>query len=198
MEILRLVRAIVWPRSESTSPRFLNTMKSAPKKRSAQAIRLLLVSSAFILEGCSPPTPIVPSPSLAPDQEKLQEDLATGEQQPPSQAVAPSSQTGSGYRNHSTSGWSYITPFLLGYGSGSYGRSWNSNSSWSSNSSNRLSNGTSSSGHSSGPASHFGGQNSLPAPSHTPSTHSTSSTSHVSSPSVSRGGFGGHASSASS
>ncbi len=184
-------------------------MKSTPKKRSTKAIKLLLVSSAFILQGCRPRQEAVPpqalpvDPTLAQSEEKKEQPIAG---QPGPIQPQPGVQSGAGSR------WGY-NPFFWGYGSGygsGYGRSW---SSWSSSNSNRSNTGNSGFYTGSGPASHFGAQNSTPAPAshstssttstvhtstvHAPATH-TSTPHTTSSPSVSRGGFGGHASSASS
>ncbi len=183
-------------------------MKPASKKRSTKAIRLLLVSSAFILEGCSPQKTAVTPASMTPEQELARMEEAERKPDSEIQPVPPSPQSTTGTKNQSHSGWSYLNPFIWGYGSGGYGRSGSSYNSWSSNSSNGIRTGTSGSYRSSGPASFFGGPSSTYTPSrttgsstpiiHTPTTHSSTSTSHTSSPSVSRGGFGGHASSASS
>ncbi len=166
-------------------------MKPATKKRSTRAIKLLLVSSAVILQGCRPRKEdvpaFVPDPLMA-QSEKPLEEQAVGQ---PNQ-VQPQTVT------HTGSSWGY-NPFFWGYGSG-YGRS---GSSWSSGRSSPTNSGFFSG---SGPASHFGAQNS----SHVSTGHSTgagmptvhNSTAHTSSthssPSVSHGGFGSHASSASS
>ena len=174
-------------------------MKPASKKRSTKAIKLLLVSSAFILEGCSPRPVKVPPQTIPPNQDVAQAEVHNDAEMEQPLAGQPV-QTMPPVVNHSRSGtgWSYMNPFFWGNGSG-YGRS------WSSNSSNRSNSGFFAG---SGPASHFGAKNSSYAPAshstsptsptvHTPSTHT--STSHsASSPSVSRGGFGSHASSASS
>lgn len=186
-------------------------MKSARKKRSTKAIKLLLVSSAFILQGCRPKKEDLPVPAMSPEQmaqsqltEEQKEAMreANGGQLPIVQSMPQAQQQPNHIGNHSS--WGY-NPFFWGAGSG-YGRS----NSWSSGSSYRSSNSNSGffSGSGSGPASHFGGQNSTQStashsttPSHTstvssPTTHTSSS--HVaSSPSVSHGGFGGHASASS-
>ena len=171
----------MWPDLESSFQVQIKIMKSASKKRSTQAIKLLLVSSAFILQGCRPRK----------EEELAQPEVLSGGQ-PGQQTVGQPIPTQP--RTATGSSWGY-NPFFWGYGSG-YGRS------WSSSSSNRSNSGSFAG---SGPASHFGAKNSSYAPAshstsptvHTPSTHT--STSHVaSSPSVSRGGFGSHASSASS
>ncbi len=180
-------------------------MKSASKKRSTKAINLLLVSSAFILEGCSARPVKVPPQTIPPNQDVAQAEVhndAEFEQPLAGQPV----QTMPPVVNHSKSGtgWSYMNPFFWGNGSG-YGRSWSS--SGSSNAS-RFSTGSSGIYSGSGPASHFGAQNSVPPSAristsnntptvHVPTTH-TSTPHSTSSPSVSRGGFGGHSSSASS
>ncbi len=184
-------------------------MKSAPKKRSTKAIKLLLVSSAFILQGCRPrhealPVQALPlDPTLAQSEEQREQQIVGQPNQ-----LQPQTPTNSG----TYSRWGY-NPFFWGYGSGygsGYGRSW---SSWSSSNSNRSNTGNSGFYSGSGPASHFGAQNSP----HSPASHSTSSTASTvhtptvhapathtstphstSSPSVSRGGFGGHGASASS
>ena len=174
----------MWPDLESSFQVQIKIMKSASKKRSTQAIKLLLVSSAFILQGCRPRK----------EEELAQPEVLSGGQ-PGQQTVGQPIPTQP--RTATGSSWGY-NPFFWGYGSG-YGRS------WSSSSSNRSNSGFFAG---SGPASHFGAKNSSYAPAshstsptsptvHTPSTHT--STSHsASSPSVSRGGFGSHASSASS
>lgn len=187
-------------------------MKSTSKKRSTKAIKLLLVSSAFILQGCRPKKEDLPVPAMTPEQmaqsqltEEQKEALreANGGQLPVVQSMPQAQQQPNHFGSHSS--WGY-NPFFWGYGSG---RSNN----WSSSSSSRSSSNSGFfSGSNSGPASHFGAQNSTqPAASHsttsssstthsstvhTPTTHTSSS--HVaSSPSVSRGGFGGHASASS-
>jgi hypothetical protein len=181
-------------------------MKTEKRRRSTKAIKLLLVSSAFILQGCRPKKEDLPVPNMTPEQLLAQSALTEEERQAQREAQAgqlpvvqsmPQAHANQG--NHSSWGFS---PFFWGYGSG-YSRSNN----WSSSSSNR---GTSSgffSNSGSGPASHFGAQNSSAttashssstqsAAAHSPTTHSSAS--HVaSSPSVSRGGFGGHASASS-
>jgi len=161
-------------------------MKPPSKKRSSKAIELLLVSSAFLLEGCRPRKEEAPAQSeVLPG---VQSEQTTAEQQAQTQ---PQTVTGS----RTGSSWGY-NPFFWGYGSG-YGRSWSSSSS-----SNRSNSGFFSG---SGPASHFGAQNSLqtpasrPASSNMPTVHTHTGPSHAaSSHSVSHGGFGSHASSASS
>lgn len=184
-------------------------MTSAPKKRSTKAIKLLLVSSAFILQGCRPRQDVIPPQALPVDPMLAQSEEQTEkqkEQQTDGQSGPLPVQTGT--NSGTGSRWGY-NPFFWGFGSG-YGRSW---SSWSSSNSNRSNTGNSGFYAGSGPASHFGAQNS----SHAPTSHSTSSnkttvhaptvhapathtsTPHTTrSPSVSRGGFGGHSSSASS
>ena len=178
--LTRPVGPWVWPDLESSFQVQIKIMKSASKKRSTQAIKLLVVSSAFILQGCRPRK----------EEELAQPEILPGGQpgQPGQQIVGQPIPTQP--RTATGSSWGY-NPFFWGYGSG-YGRS------WSSSSSNRSNSGFFAG---SGPASHFGAKNSSYAPAsstvHTPSTHT--STSHVaSSPSVSRGGFGSHVSSASS
>ena len=179
-------------------------MKSASQKRSTKAVKLLLVSSAFVLQGCRPrKDESLAQPQVVPGAQSEQQasEQQTAAQQNSGQQN--SGQQASGQPNQTRpqtatgSSWGY-NPFFWGYGSG-YGRS------WSSSSSNRSNSGFFSG---SGPASHFGAKNSSYAPAshstrstsptvHAPTTHS--STSHVaSSPSVSHGGFGSHVSSASS
>ncbi len=181
-------------------------MKSAPKKRSTKAIKLLLVSSAFILQGCRPRQDVVPPQALPVDP-----TLAQSEEQKEQQIVGQPNQLQPQTPTNSGTGsrWGY-NPFFWGYGSGygsGYGRS------WSSSNSNRSNTGNSGFYAGSGPASHFGAQNSSPAPAshstssnkatvHTPTVHApathTSTPHSTSSPSVSRGGFGGHGASVSS
>ncbi len=191
-------------------------MKSTTKKRSTKAIKLLLVSSAFILQGCRPKKEDLPVQAMTPEQmaqsqltEEQKEALreANGGQLPVVQSMPQAQQQPNQFGSHSS--WGY-NPFYWGYGSG-YGRSNN----WSSSSSSRSSSNSGFfSGSGSGPASHFGAQNTTqPTASHSttpnssathtstvhsPTTHTSSSSSHVaSSPSVSHGGFGGHASASS-
>ena len=153
-------------------------MKPTSKKRSTEALKLLLVSSAVILQGCRPRKEVEPPFPIEGQPNQIQPQTVT----------------------HTGSNWGY-NPFYWGYGSGN-GRSW---SSWSSGRSSPSNSGFFSG---SGPASHFGGQNSSQSSAshssgsgmptvHTSTTHS-SSTRTASSPSVSHGGFGSHASSASS
>lgn len=180
-------------------------MQSTTKKRSSKTIKLLLVSSALILEGCTPRSAEVPPQSIPPDPSLAQAEVTSDAQMEEPTAVPSSSATPPAVTNsgRSTAG-SYSNPFFWGYGSG-YGRSWSSTGS---SSSSRISSGSSGFYSGSGPTSHFGAQNSAHPSASNSTSHSSptvhSSTTHTSTPhttsssSVSRGGFGGHSSSASS
>lgn len=180
-------------------------MKPASKKRSTKAICLLLVSSAFILEGCRPRPNVVPPQAIPPNQDPANaevhsdaemDQLLAGQPVQTMPPVVDNSRRGTGWSDMNSFAWW----FVFGHG----------RSGWSPGyiNSSRVSTGTSGSYSGFGPASHFGAQNSAhPTASrstsnniptvHAPTTH-TSTPHTTSSPSVSRGGFGGHSSSASS